>query len=251
MRFSNLLKKSGSTSEEAAHSQRLISTGQRNGELHKHTSDGNSRRDDAHDPELEDRKGSRANSGSGNDRLPWWPEFAAILGSLVLIAATVILLREIDGAPLEKWNIPWHIKPNTLVSILVTLCRLFLVLVLAEGISQLKWVYFQQRSHTLSDFQTFDTASRGALGSLRLLWSIRWHAVVASVGALLMVLVLAMDPLAQQLVSYELTNSTNLTATIGTARTWDMRTAIYASPQYQNSKPSVRILYASGARLLT
>ncbi len=54
--------------------------------------------------------------------------------------------------------------------------------------------------------------------ALQLIVKIRWRAMVASIGALLIILTLAMDPLAQQLVSYELQTAPGPGATIGSAR---------------------------------
>ena len=90
----------------------------------------------------------------------------------------------------------------------------------AQGISQLKWTYFQQRPHRLAELQVFDDASRGPLGSLQLLWKIRWKAVVASLGALVCVLALATEPFTQQILSYPtlMTAMANVSAEIGSNR---------------------------------
>lgn len=68
--------------------------------------------------------------------------------------------------------------------------------------------------------QTFDNSSRGPLGAIKLLWSPRADAIVASIGALLTVLALAIKPSGQQLLSFpaKVTESTGTTASIGAAR---------------------------------
>ncbi len=101
-----------------------------------------------------------------NDRglLLWWPELAAMTLSIACLAAVIIVLLRIDGTPLQRWSMPWHVKPNTLVSILITASRVFMLSVLVEGVSHLKWVYFERSPRQLTDFQAFDEASRGEWG---------------------------------------------------------------------------------------
>jgi hypothetical protein len=93
----------------------------------------------------------------------------------------------------------------------------------AEGISQLKWTYFQQRPQRLYDMQIFDDASRGPLGSMTMLWNMNIRALVASTGAILTILSLAADPFAQQILSYpsRMGKASNITATIGAATSFD------------------------------
>jgi hypothetical protein len=44
-----------------------------------------------------------------------------------------------------------------------------IVLVTAEVVSQLKWTWFQKRTRPLKDMVTFDEASRGPWGSIKIL----------------------------------------------------------------------------------
>jgi len=44
----------------------------------------------------------------------------------------------------------------------------------AECISQLKWNWFE-KERPLADFETFDKASRGVLGSIYLLGLLKWR----------------------------------------------------------------------------
>ena len=142
------------------------------------------------------------NEKQSNAFILWWPEIASIAMSIVSMVAMVGLLIAIQNTPLESWNAPWHIQPNTLIATLIAVCKLFMVVVLAEGLSQLKWVYFQQQPHALREFDVFDAASRGPLGSVHLLFHVRWKAVVATIGALTTLLALAMEPFAQEVISY-------------------------------------------------
>ncbi|EME78728.1 uncharacterized protein MYCFIDRAFT_22229, partial [Pseudocercospora fijiensis CIRAD86] len=153
----------------------------------------------------------------------WWPELLSAFLSVGTLIAVAAVLHSIDGEPLEKWDLPWQMKPNTVISTLITLVRLWMLLVVAECIGQLKWVYFEQKPHRLIDFETFDSASRGPWGAALLLVRIRWRAIAASLGAILTILALAVDPFAQQVLSYVQHNSVSPSeqASLFTARSYD------------------------------
>ena len=63
------------------------------------------------------------------------------------------------------------------------------------------------------------------------LWRIRWHAAIASIGGLLTLLALIMDPFAQQIISYstELAPAPAAVALLPVARDFVIR-ARYATP---------------------
>lgn len=96
-------------------------------------------------------------------------------------------------------------------------------MVIGEGIGQLKWVYFEQRPHRLADFDTFDGGSRGPLGAIKMLYKINGRAIVASIGGIVTILALAMDPFVQQVVSFESKprNNPEVPSLISTARSYD------------------------------
>lgn len=154
----------------------------------------------------------------------WWPETLALALSIASFAAIVVVLISFHHKRLDSWSMPYKIRPNTLISILMILCRLSMLVVVAECIGQLKWIYFEQRPHPLSHFQRFDDASRGPWGSLRLIYSVHWTALVASSGALVTVLALAMEPFAQQVLSYTPINQTEPLGRIGHASVYDYNT---------------------------
>lgn len=155
--------------------------------------------------------------------LEWWPELGGALLSILFLIAIVVFLAEIDGSKLDDWHLAWQIKPPTIVSILVTLCRITLAFFVAEGIGQLKWVFFEQRPHQLSDFEEFDEATRGPWGATCFIWKINRRAFVATFGAIMAILVLAMDPFSQQVLYYasQTSNITNAVATIPSAQFYD------------------------------
>jgi hypothetical protein len=135
----------------------------------------------------------------------------------------VVFLVRIQGSMLEDWHMAWQIQPSTILSILVTLCRITLAFFIAEGIGQLKWVFFEQRPHQLSDFESFDKATRGAWGATCFVWTVNRRALVASFGAVMAVLVLAMDPFSQQVLHYTPRTSSisNADVTIPSAHFYD------------------------------
>ena len=148
----------------------------------------------------------------------WITEMLASAFSISCIAAMVAVLKALDNQPYEPWKIfRANITPNAVVAVLATGAKSSLLLAVASAIGQLKWTYFQQRPQKLIDMHAFDEASRGPLGSLRLLWCINVKAVVASIGAIITLLALGVEPLSQQLLSYPvaLENSLDQAATIG------------------------------------
>jgi hypothetical protein len=74
----------------------------------------------------------------------------------------------------------------------------------AACLSQLKWTHFQSAPRKLKDLETFDDASRGPWGSLRLLFARGTGSLDAAVrlGCAITVLVLAMETFGQQLLSF-------------------------------------------------
>ena len=178
------------------------------------------------------KEGSRSAAGllSWQRYLAWWPEFTGALLSLVSLTAIVVFLLQIDGSMLDDWHMAWQIQPSTILSVLVTLCRITLAFFIAEGIGQLKWVFFEQRPHQLSDFETFDKATRGACGATCFVWKLNRRALVASFGAILAVLVLAMDPFSQQVLHYaqRTSNITNAVVTVPSSQFYDSG-ALYAT----------------------
>ncbi|KXT07967.1 hypothetical protein AC579_8598 [Pseudocercospora musae] len=187
------------------------------------------------DSDTSERRSPHKTESPAQRLLAWWPELLSAFLSVGTLIAVAAVLYSIDGEPLEKWNLPWQIKPNTLISTLITLVRLWMLLVIAECIGQLKWVYFEQKPHHLADFETFDSASRGPWGAALLLVRIRWRAVAASLGAILTILALAVDPFAQQVLSYVQHNSVSPSgqASLFTARSYDYNTQDSLNPSHR------------------
>ena len=130
----------------------------------------------------------------------WIYEICAIVVSVAfMIAIVVVLALRIDGQPRSSWTLP--LAPNTVIALFSTLSKSAILLVITACISQLKWIYFGRRGHRLMDLQIFDSASRGPLGAISLIFHIRWGATIASFGALLTILALLQDAAYQQVYS--------------------------------------------------
>lgn len=98
----------------------------------------------------------------------WLPEISCCLLSLGLFAAIIAVLRLYDGRGLPDW--PLTVSLNTVVAFLAAMCEVALIIPLTEGLSQLKWNSFARGERPLADFQTFEDAKRGPVGSARLLY---------------------------------------------------------------------------------
>ncbi|KAM3076970.1 hypothetical protein ACMFMF_004885 [Clarireedia jacksonii] len=148
----------------------------------------------------------------------WWLiEIVAVLIGTISFIAICLVLRHYQDKPAPKINTIGGvgITLNTVISILTTVGRASLLLAVAECISQQKWVWFSSSAKPLIELEAFDRGSRGAFGSL---------IQVVSIGALLIILGLAVDPLSQELLHYEVqpeaAPSSGL-AYVSTALRWD------------------------------
>ena len=78
-----------------------------------------------------------------------------------------------------------------------------MLLAATESIGQAKWLLFRKQSRNLADFKTIDEASRGPWGAFQLLYRF-WdgRTILASAGAFIVLVSLAVDPFTQQILSY-------------------------------------------------
>ncbi|KAF2420526.1 hypothetical protein EJ08DRAFT_620730 [Tothia fuscella] len=131
-------------------------------------------------------------------RSRWWIwELFGMITCVICLLAICITLRVFDGKPLP--SIPFSISLNTIASLLGTAIKTTLLLVVTSAISQLKWLWFHRTDRELQDLQVFDEASRGPWGAMVLLKTSGIS--LASLGALIVLLLLAFDPFVQQLIA--------------------------------------------------
>ena len=150
----------------------------------------------------------------------WVLEVAAFLFSLACFVALIILLLVYDGKPAP--SLPDSVNLNAIIAILGTAIRSSLLYATAAFVSQCKWSRLFYQSSGLHDVQKIDDASRGPLGSIRLLLSGAGRSL-PSIGAVIILLAVAFDPFLQQIVSYPLLEAVG-------APTSSTRQALWMSP---------------------
>lgn len=156
---------------------------------------------DTEDPEnqgagdcSDEKPPSSQTPAAASDWFVW--EFACVIFSAGILAAMIALLAVYDQRPQPDWQ---HVSLNSVISWLSTFSKASLLFAVGELLGQLKWVWFAQQERPLTDLRSFDWASRGAWGSLRLCWALRARHF-ATLGAFAMVLSLGFDPFSQNLI---------------------------------------------------
>lgn len=111
---------------------------------------------------------------------PWTEEIVYVVISVLLMMTLVIILEIYDGHPLTDWqgaismgNLSVNISLNFIVAVLGTISKASVAVAVEAGLVQTKWIWFSQRKRPLLDYKRFDNASRGPLGSARLLFTTR------------------------------------------------------------------------------
>lgn len=156
---------------------------------------------------------------SNSWRKSWGVETASTIFSMLCVVAMVIILSRIDGRLLSSWTI--EVSPNAVISVLSTASKAAMILPVAEGLSQLKWLYLERqglrqvrsvfldctnanamRSCSLDHLQTFDDASRGPWGALKFFLFARKATFIAYVGCIVTIAAIALEPFTQQILSY-------------------------------------------------
>ena len=103
----------------------------------------------------------------GNRPAYWLREILAIFISLVSLTGLAFLLAAFDGKPIFDFH---GLTLNALVSVLSTLSKAALILVVSESTSQWKWILYARGERQLLDFERIDRASRGLRGSWVVMW---------------------------------------------------------------------------------
>lgn len=105
----------------------------------------------------------------------WFAEFVALFIALVFLALVAALCAIFDSQQLENEGF-FSNTPSSLLNFFVSSMRTAMLLPVASGIAQLKWNWFN-RQRQLSDIEVFDDASRGIVGSIKLLARPRFWSV--------------------------------------------------------------------------
>jgi len=101
--------------------------------------------------------------------IEWWllEVISWFIGAFSL-AALVIVLRHYDDSKIPHWK--FGLTLNALISLLAGLTRSSLLIPTYQALGQLKWNWFRVEPRLMADFERFDSASRGPLGSIILLF---------------------------------------------------------------------------------
>ncbi|QSS63653.1 hypothetical protein I7I51_00712 [Histoplasma capsulatum] len=131
--------------------------------------------------------------------LDWWLwEIGACALSLLALATTIAVLVVYSEKNVPE--LPEYITLNAIISVLTNAIKMPVLGVIAACISQLKWLWLKDMRR-VEDLQIFDDASRGPLGSLNMLSHLR-GCHLASLGEVVTILTVALEPFMQQLVIY-------------------------------------------------
>ncbi|KAF2139202.1 uncharacterized protein K452DRAFT_194004, partial [Aplosporella prunicola CBS 121167] len=94
-------------------------------------------------------------------RTQWLYEILASSTAILALVAIIVTLGTYDGRTLPKW--PYRISVNALVSVFGVILKGLMLVPIAEGLSQLKWLWYSD-PRPLNHFSKFDEASRGIWG---------------------------------------------------------------------------------------
>jgi hypothetical protein len=101
----------------------------------------------------------------------WLWESSACLLSLVLLGLICHNLMSIHNKPTHHWTWPWNV--TSVLALAVTIMKAAMIVPVASALGQLKWHWFR-KYQGLKGMELFDEASRGPLGSIRLLFALRF-----------------------------------------------------------------------------
>jgi hypothetical protein len=123
----------------------------------------------------------------------WLFEIASLLVSMLCMCGIVAIYIYASDKPLSGLG-----KLLTLANVLGKIASAALIVPTTEALGQLKWNWFQT-SNAVYDFEIFDKATRGPWGAAMLLYRTKGRSL-AAFGALLILLLLAIDSFLQQIV---------------------------------------------------
>jgi hypothetical protein len=106
------------------------------------------------------------------EKLPWALEILSVVASSILLGGLAATLWFFDNKPVFDGR---NITLNTIVSVLSSASRATLLYTITECTSQWNWILFSAQPRRLLHFDRVDQASRGPLGSLKLLWDLRFR----------------------------------------------------------------------------
>jgi hypothetical protein len=130
----------------------------------------------------------------------WLWEILAMTASFGCTVSVLAILVKMKDQPLSNWT--FFLSLPATVAVFITLVKSTTIFSVSACIGQYKWLYFRSAARSLHDLDLFEEASRGPVGSFRLLAGTRWG--LASIGAVATILALGSDALVQQVVKFTL-----------------------------------------------
>lgn len=130
----------------------------------------------------------------------WLIDLASLIASVLCLTAMLILLLLYNNKAVPELSM--GLTFNAIISVLVTAAKVTMLSAVSSAMGQIKWKWFRENRSPLRNLDLFDEASRGGpLGAIYFLARVRWSST-AAIGAIVLLLSLAMDPFAQQLLNY-------------------------------------------------
>ncbi|CAI7650676.1 unnamed protein product [Penicillium crustosum] len=140
---------------------------------------------------------SQSPSNRLNDWFVW--EILGLAISTGVLIALAAVLAQYNRNPQPSWR---YMSLNSLISWLSTIFRAGIVISSSEALGQLKWIWFaQKRERPVQELGVYDSATRGPYGAIKLIWTLRARHF-AVLGSIAVILAIAIDPFAQNLVYY-------------------------------------------------
>jgi len=124
----------------------------------------------------------------------WTWEVLSVALSWACIISIAAILWHYDGKTFP--SVPGGITLNAIVSTLATVAKSSLMFASSALLGQMKWDWFEEKPRPLYHLDLYDEACRGPLGATKLLFG-RTALSFASLGAIVTVLGLAVDPFVQ------------------------------------------------------
>ncbi|EXF80285.1 hypothetical protein CFIO01_08522 [Colletotrichum fioriniae PJ7] len=165
----------------------------------------------------------------------WALEISCIAISTLLLAVIIVVLLKYDSQVQPNW--PLNATLNSFLALFTTLAKAAFMVPVCACISQSQWAWFNTNgvSRPLYDFEVIDQASRGAWGSLILLWRFRFRHFVV-LGALLTAMSALTSPVTQLSITYSLKNVTVAReATESQATTLAVRDLMYPRDSFESA----------------
>lgn len=123
----------------------------------------------------------------------WLLQTLAIVFSILSIGAIAVLLAHYDNKSIFDWN---GVTLNAVVAVFAAITKALLAFAISDCLGQSKWIWFSWQQRPLKDLDLIDNASRGPLGSLKLLRRPVGRSFI-SFGTIVVILSVAIDPFVQ------------------------------------------------------